>query len=66
MLMMAQYISCPLPFRKPPAIFCLFFAFRRSLSEMLSSKGTEKSTFRVEKLLRNQQKIQHFYSNFFC
>ena len=41
-VMIEQYILLPLSLRKPPAIFCLFLALRKSLSEMLSSKGTEK------------------------
>lgn len=43
MVRMLQYISCPLSFLNPPAIFCRFFAFLKSLSLMLSSKGTSKS-----------------------
>ena len=44
MLSITQYIFWPLPFRNPPDIFCRFFAFLRSLSLMLSSKGTRKSS----------------------
>ena len=39
----AQYISFPLSFRNPPAIFSRFFTFLRSRSLMLLSNGTEKS-----------------------
>ena len=44
MLSITQYIFCPLPFRNPPDIFCRFLAFLRSLSLMLSSNGTRKSS----------------------
>lgn len=40
---MEQYISCPLSFRNPPDIFCLFFTFLRSRSEILSSNRALKS-----------------------
>ena len=41
-LSIKQYIFFPLSFRNPPAIFCLFFTFLKSLSEILLSNGTSK------------------------
>ena len=42
MLRILQYIFWPFSFRNPPAIFWRFFTFLRSLSDILSSKGTSK------------------------
>lgn len=73
-VIMEQYILWPLSLRKPPTIFCLFLAFRKSLSEMLSSNGTQKSCknkrwlwlyFSI--LLSNVfLSVLHIYEPFFC